>query len=69
MEQRQLMVCIGLGIDCLALCLASFSKQVWHIIAAQGILYGTGFLLLYYPLLSILNEWFVENRGLAYGFL
>jgi hypothetical protein len=63
------MICLGLITDCLALALASFATQVWHIIVTQGALYGLGFLLLYYPLLSILNEWFVANRGLAYGFL
>lgn len=69
MKQRQLMIYLGLIIDCLALISASFAKRVWHIIITQGVLYGLGFLLLYYPLLSLLNEWFVDNRGLAYGLL
>jgi hypothetical protein len=48
---------------------ASFSRAVWHLILTQGLVYGIGFLVLYYPLLSMLNEWFVKNRGLAYGVL
>lgn len=32
-------------------------------------MYGVGFLILYYAVLSMLNEWFVERRGLAYGVL
>jgi MFS family permease len=48
---------------------ASFSTKVWHLILTQGLLYGIGFLVLYYALLSMLNEWFVERRGLAYGIL
>jgi hypothetical protein len=63
------MICLGLTIDCLALVSASFATQAWHVILTQGALYGVGFLILYYPLLSLLNEWFVENRGLAYGLL
>jgi len=63
------MIYLGCIIDCFALIAASFATQAWHIILTQGLLYGLGFLLLYYPLLSLLNEWFVDNRGLAYGLL
>ena len=69
MKRRQLFICFGLFIDCSALALASLATRAWHIVLTQGLLYGLGFLLLYYPLLSLLNEWFVENRGLAYGLL
>jgi MFS family permease len=48
---------------------ASFSTKVWHLIVTQGLLYGIGFLVLYYVLLSMLNEWFVARRGLAYGLM
>lgn len=34
-----------------------------------GVLYGLGFLILYYPVLSMLNEWFVKRKGLAFGIL
>jgi MFS family permease len=53
----------------LSLVAASFSTKIWHLILTQGLLYGIGFLVLYYALLSMLNEWFVERRGLAYGVL
>jgi hypothetical protein len=42
---------------------ASFSRSVWHLILTQGFANGIGFLVLYYPLLSMLNEWFVKGRG------
>jgi predicted MFS family arabinose efflux permease len=35
----------------------------------QGIMYGVGFLILYYPILSFVNEFWVERRGMAYGLL
>lgn len=57
------LTCIG------SLVAASFATKVWHLIVTQGLLYGFGFLVLYYALLSMLNEWFVVRRGLAYGIL
>ncbi|KAH7254752.1 major facilitator superfamily domain-containing protein [Fusarium solani] len=51
----------------LALLGASFARSVNVLIATQGVLYGTGFLFLYSPLLSMLNEWFVQRRGFAYA--
>jgi hypothetical protein len=53
----------------LALVASSFATEVWHLMIAQGFLYGFGFLTMYYPLLNMLNEWFVKRRGLAYGIL
>ncbi|KAG4423573.1 hypothetical protein IFR04_003255 [Cadophora malorum] len=53
----------------LALVASSFATQVWHLIVAQGFLYGFGFLIIYYPLLNMLNGWFILRRGLAYGTL
>jgi len=48
---------------------ASFSTKVWHIVVTQGIEYGTGFLVLYCALLSMLNKWFVKRRGIAFDIL
>jgi MFS family permease len=46
---------------------ASFVSSVAGLVATQGAMYGLGFTLLYFPILRMLNEWFVERRGLAYG--
>ncbi|KAF2404724.1 MFS general substrate transporter [Trichodelitschia bisporula] len=46
---------------------ASFATKPWHLVVTQGVAYGLGFLVLYYSLLSMLNEWWVKRRGLAYG--
>ncbi len=32
-------------------------------------MYGTGFLIFYYPILSFVNEFWVERRGMAYGMM
>jgi MFS family permease len=66
--QRHMTV-VGSALCVLSLLAASFAKSVSGLIATQGVLYGTGFLMLYFPVLSMLNEWFVQRRGLAYGVL
>ena len=61
---------LGGWIICLAgIVAASFASKAWHIIVAQGMVYGIVFLILYYPMLDMLNEWYVKHRGLAYGIL
>ena len=63
------MIWIGWPTCILALVAGSFARTIEILILTQGVLYGLGVLLLYYPLLSMLNEWFVQKRGLAYGVL
>ncbi|KAF2434651.1 MFS general substrate transporter [Tothia fuscella] len=67
-KQRQ-MIWAGWAICVASLIAASFATKVWHLLVAQGIAYGLGFLILYYAMLSMLNEWFDARRGLAYGIL
>lgn len=61
------MVLGGAALCVAGLVWASFADSVASLIASQGALYGTGVLVLYTPLVSLLNEWFVARRGLAYG--
>lgn len=63
------MIWFGSALCMVSLVGASFCKSVAGLAATQGALYATGFLILYYPLLSMMNEWFVRRRGLAYGIL
>lgn len=56
------------------LCLAglvagSFANTVATLIATQGVLYGVGYLIIFYPVVSMLNEWWVTRRGLAWGIM
>lgn len=53
----------------LAALAASFMQSVVGLIATQGVLYGIGFTIMYLPMLCMLNEWFVQRRGFAYGIL
>ncbi|KND90988.1 Monocarboxylate transporter 12 [Tolypocladium ophioglossoides CBS 100239] len=66
---QQYIVAAGWAICAVSLLAASMVSSVSGLIATQGVLYGLGFLMLYFPVLSMLNEWFVQRRGLAYGVL
>jgi MFS family permease len=63
------MVCTGWLICVAALLSSSFATRLWHLIITQGFLYGIGIVIIYYPILSMLNEWFIKRRGLAYGIM
>lgn len=39
------------------------------LILSQGVAYGLGFLVFYYPILSMVNEYWIARRGMAYGIL
>ena len=58
---------VGLSIVVLSLILASFSQNIAHLILTQGVLYGIGGAILYFPAILFLDEWFVRRKGLAYG--
>lgn len=57
------LMCIG------ALIAASFCRSLATLAVTQGVMYGAGFVILYCPILSMLNQWFIGRRGLAYGIL
>ena len=63
------MIWAGWTLCIVSLIAGSFAKQIGTLILTQGVLYGLGALILYYPLISMVNEWFVKKRGLAYGIL
>ena len=61
------MVWFGWTLSILGLLAGSFAKDIGSLIATQGILYSLGVLIMYFPVISMLNEWFVAKRGLALG--
>jgi predicted MFS family arabinose efflux permease len=59
-----------LGPLCLGgLAAGSFATTIGVLIFTQGVMYGIGFLIFYYPILSFVNEFWIERRGMAYGIL
>lgn len=49
--------------------LCSQPLKLWQLLLTQGLLYGTGSSLLYFPLLSVAPEYFTRHRGSAMGFI
>jgi MFS family permease len=56
-------ICIG------GLVAGSFANTLETLILTQGVAYGVGFLILYYPILIMVNEYWISRRGMAYGLL
>ncbi|KAJ3363333.1 hypothetical protein GGF31_000998 [Allomyces arbusculus] len=50
-----------------SLVLASFATQIWHLALTQGVLFGFGCSLAFFPGVSLPTQWFVERRALAVG--
>lgn len=37
------------------------------VLLTQGVMYGVGALLVYFPAMFLIDEWFVERKGFAFG--
>ncbi|KAI0115574.1 major facilitator superfamily domain-containing protein [Nemania sp. FL0031] len=66
---RRRMICIGWSTCIAGLVLGSFASSLEVLILTQGVTYGVGFLIFYYPILSMVNEYWITRRGMAYGVL
>ncbi|CAK7211490.1 hypothetical protein SCUCBS95973_001133 [Sporothrix curviconia] len=53
----------------LGLLAASFVSSVPGLIATQGFLYGLGVLTLMFPIIGMVNEWWVSRKGMAFGLI
>ena len=49
--------------------IAAESKQTWHLLLTQGLVYGIGSSLLYYPLVGTAPTYFGPRRGTAMGII
>jgi MFS family permease len=63
----RLLLAIGGSGMVLALLAMAATQSLWHFYAANLVLGGFGFAVLYAPLLSAPGEWFQRHRGLAIG--
>lgn len=45
----------------------SFATTIPGLIATQGVMYGVGFIILTYPIISFVDEWWVVRKGMAFG--
>jgi MFS family permease len=65
----RILIAIAGPICLLGLVAGSFARSLATLIFTQGVMYGTGFILFYYPILSMVNEFWITRRGMAYGVL
>ncbi|OZJ01544.1 hypothetical protein BZG36_05508 [Bifiguratus adelaidae] len=63
------MIYLGLPLCILGLVAGSFANTLGGLIVTQGIMYGVGFLVFYYPIISMVNEWWIVRRGMAWGII
>jgi len=63
----RLLILLGGGVICIAYILASFATAVWQLYLTQGLLYGIGLSMCYFPAVSVPSQWFKKRRGLAVG--
>ncbi|KAL9578852.1 MAG: hypothetical protein Q9212_005459 [Teloschistes hypoglaucus] len=74
---RYTIIWVGWPLCILGLVAGSFADSVGALIVTQGVMYGSlhseettaGFLILYWPILSVVNEWWISRRGMAFGFI
>lgn len=66
---QQWQIWLGWPMCILGLLAASFATSVSGLIATQGLVYGLGFVTLTYPIISMVNEWWVARKGMAFGLI
>lgn len=66
--QRQ-QIWVGWPFSIFGLLSASFTSSVNGLICTQGFLYGLGFVTVSYPIVSMINEWWVVRKGMAFGLI
>lgn len=66
--QRQ-QIWVGWPLCILGLIAGSFTRTVEGLIITQGLMYGVGFVTLYWPIISMVDEWWVARKGMAVGII
>jgi MFS family permease len=68
-KYRTHMILVGWPLCILGLVAGSFANTLGTLLLTQGVMYGVGFIIFYYPILSMVDEFWVRRRGMAYGLL
>lgn len=58
---------VGSMLLVISLIAASFCNSVDGLLMTQAIMYALGGMLVYFPSISYIEEWFVAKRGMAFG--
>ncbi|KAF8861309.1 MFS general substrate transporter [Acephala macrosclerotiorum] len=68
-KYHRLQIWIGWPICIGGLVAGSFVTTVPGLIATQGVMYGFGFITLTYPIIAMVDEWWVQRKGMALGLI
>ncbi|KAG9234430.1 major facilitator superfamily domain-containing protein [Amylocarpus encephaloides] len=68
-KYRRQMIWFGWPVCLGGLVAGSFADTLDTLIATQGIIYGFGFVTFTYPILSMVDEWWVARKGMAFGLI
>ncbi|KAF2149437.1 MFS monocarboxylate transporter [Myriangium duriaei CBS 260.36] len=60
---------IGFCLTVVSLIAASFARSTAGLLATQGVIYAIGGVALYFPAISLLDEWFIAKKGMAFGLM
>ncbi|KAM5440991.1 hypothetical protein MferCBS31731_003775 [Microsporum ferrugineum] len=66
---NQKIATIGCCLMSASYALAGSSQRLWQLLLTQGLLYGMGSSMVYFPILSVAPEYFDRRRGAAMGFI
>ncbi|KAK1217035.1 hypothetical protein PQX77_020309 [Marasmius sp. AFHP31] len=66
---KRICMMVGLGMEMGGTVGAAFATTAWQIILLQGVLTPLGSVLLWFPMMTYLFEWFDKRMGLASGIL
>lgn len=66
-QYRRPALVLGLIIQIIAVVSASFCNSTTTLLVTQGVLFALGGVFMTFTSLSILDEWFIARKGLAYG--
>jgi MFS family permease len=59
--------CVGLALILSGMLIAASTSSPTVVLWTQGVMYGIGALMVYFPAMFLIDEWFVERKGLAFG--
>ncbi|KAM3160463.1 Mch2p [Lachancea thermotolerans] len=63
----QLVIAVGIALQCAGLLLAAFSANLWELYLTQGVLISFGLAFISIPSITLVPQWFRYKRNLAQG--
>ncbi|RDW63521.1 MFS general substrate transporter-44 [Coleophoma cylindrospora] len=62
-------ILLGWPLCIFGLVAGSYTSTINGLVATQGVMYGVGFVTLTYPIISMIDEWWVARKGMAFGII